>query len=61
MNLMNRYIELIHKLEKNRNELELINNKIRDKDIEKLIIKYDKEILEQYQYIEQFIDTKEHD
>lgn len=61
MNLMNRYIELIHKLEKNRNELELINNKIRDKDIEKLIIKYDKEILEQYQYIEQFIDTKERD
>jgi hypothetical protein len=58
---MNRYIELIHKLEKNRNELELINNKIRDKDIEKLIIKYDKEILEQYQYIEQFIDTKERD
>lgn len=61
MNLMNRYIELIHKLEKNRNELELINNKIRDKDIEKIIIKYDKEILEQYQYIEQFIDTKERD
>lgn len=54
------YTYLVNELlEKERNRLEKINYKKNNKDIEELINKYDKELLEKYKFIEQYIDSKE--
>ncbi len=60
MRLIESYVHLVNELlEKERNKLEKINIKKKDKDIEKLVKDYDKQILESYKFIEQYIDTKE--
>ncbi len=60
MRLIDSYAHLVNELlEKERNKLENINIKKKDKDIEKLVKDYDKQILESYRFIEQYIDTKE--
>ena len=54
------YTYLVNELlEKERNRLEKINYKKNNKVIEELINKYDKELLEKYKFIEQYIDSKE--
>ena len=54
------YTYLVNELlEKERNRLEKINYKKNNRDIEELINKYDKELLEKYKFIEQYIDIKE--
>ena len=60
MRLIESYVNLVNELlEKERNKLENINIKKKDKDIDKLVKDYDKQILESYRFIEQYIDTKE--
>ena len=60
MRLIESYAHLVNELlEKERNKLEKINIKKKDKNIEKLVKDYDKQILESYKFIEQYIDIKE--
>lgn len=54
------YTELVNELlEKPRNELEYKNINNNDKEINKIINKYDKELLNRYKFIEEYIEKEE--
>ncbi len=54
------YTELVNELlEKPRNELEYKNINNNDKEINKMINKYDKELLNRYKFIEEYIEKEE--
>ena len=58
--MLEEYTELVNELlEKPRNELEYKNINNNDKEINKMINKYDKELLNRYKFIEEYIEKEE--